>query len=63
MVDLSQLELIKTARDVVDEVGLDQARAYLMRPTGMPSPCLRMARPSRTTSKRHAQPPAQPSIG
>ena len=29
MVDLSQLEPIKTAQDLADEVSLDQARAYL----------------------------------
>ena len=29
MVDLSQLEPIKTAQDLADEVILDQARAYL----------------------------------
>lgn len=29
MVDLSKLEPIKTARDVIDQVDLDHARAYL----------------------------------
>jgi len=29
MVDLSKLELVKTAQDVTDQVDLDQARAYL----------------------------------
>lgn len=29
MVDLSQLEPIKTAQDLADEVSLDQAHAYL----------------------------------
>lgn len=29
MVDLSQLEPIKTAQDLADEISLDQARAYL----------------------------------
>jgi hypothetical protein len=29
MVDLSQLEPIKTSQDLADEISLDQARAYL----------------------------------
>jgi hypothetical protein len=29
MLDLSQLEPIKTAQDLADEISLDQARAYL----------------------------------